>query len=403
MKDKKFLRGVLLGSAATMVIFLLAITILLSTNKLDLSGIFTGDGSYRSIRREVNQKLNTLGMYVDEYFLDDLDREKLTSSIYKGFFAGLGDKYAQYYTEEEYAAMVDSSQGVFCGIGIEYYDNEEAGTMDVLRVIEDGPAQKAGIRQGDKIVKVDGKSVSGKESAEVKASLKGKEGTKVNLTVLRDESTMEFSVKREKIVEKTVNSKMYAGKIGYVQVTEFDKVTVKQFTKAIDKLEEKGAKGIIIDLRNNGGGLLDVAVEMADRILSKGLVVYSEDKYGEKREYYAEDEKSVNIPVAILVNGSTASASEVFSGALEDYGKAVLVGEKTFGKGIVQGVFELSDGSAIKMTTEKYYTPKGRDIHKIGLTPSIEIELSEKKVMLSDKKTKVDNQFQAAWEYLQDN
>lgn len=400
MKDRKFFRGVLFGIASTLCGIILVIMVLLSKKKLDLSGVFVAEGAYGSIQKDVNEKLSVLGYFTDKYFLEEIDKEQLTASIYKGFLDGLGDKYADYYTKEEYALLVEKTEGFFYGIGISYIDNVKEGTMEVVSVEKGGPAAKAGIKAGDKIIKIDGKSITGKDSAQIKASVKGEKGTKVRLTIIRNGKTIEVTAIRDEIKSKTISSNMLANRIGYIQITGFEKTTLEQFTEAVDKMEKKGATGLILDLRNNGGGLLDVSVAMADRLLPKGLVVYAKDKYGEKEEYFAKDDKEVKIPIAILVNGNTASASEVLSGALEDYGKAVLLGEQTFGKGIVQGVFELEDGSAVKMTTEKYYTPKGRDIHGVGLKPAVEVKLSEKAVKLSGSDLMVDNQLNAAYDYL---
>ena len=234
----------------------------------------------------------------------------------------------------------------------------------------------------------------------MQALIKGEKGSKVELTLIRQQGEVKVTVTRDEIVEDTVASQMLDGKIGYIQVTSFEQVTSEQFRDAVDKLEAKGEEGLIIDLRDNGGGLLDTAVDMLDRLLPEGLVVYSMDKGGNKQEYNAKDPDKFDKPLVVLVNGKSASASEVFSGALQDKKAGKLLGTKTFGKGIVQGIFALQDGSAVKMTTSKYYTPNGRNIHGKGLTPDIEVELSEKPEKLPVSGKRVDNQIKAAYDYL---
>jgi carboxyl-terminal processing protease len=233
--------------------------------------------------------------------------------------------------------------------------------------------------------------------------MKGKAGTKVKVTVVREgeEEPVTYTLTRKEIKSQTVAYKMLDNDIGYIQVTSFEEVTKEQFRKAIQVLEKKGEKGLVIDLRDNGGGLLQTAVDMLDRLLPKGVVVYTLDKNGKKKEYTSTDEESFSKPIAVLVNGNSASASEVFSGALQDYGVAKLVGTTTFGKGIVQSVFDLSDGTAIKLTTAKYYTPNGRNIHGTGLEPDIAVERNDQTVTQSESGAVLDNQLQAAVEYLQ--
>lgn len=209
---------------------------------------------------------------------------------------------------------------------------------------------------------------------------------------------IDFTITRKEVEVPTITYKMLSDQIGYIQVESFDVVTKKQFRSAVDDLEKQGMKGLVIDLRDNGGGVLDAATDMLDRLLVEGKLVYTKDKNGEGQEYYCEDQESLDLPMAVLVNGNSASASEIFAGALQDYGAAKLVGTKTFGKGIVQSIFKLGDGTAIKLTTAKYYTPNGRNIHGTGLEPDIEVELDEKVKDWSTAKESEDNQLQKAVE-----
>jgi carboxyl-terminal processing protease len=380
---------------------MLAVLIMSAAGVLNLTGL-TGitAGKYAALEKKIINKVNLLEVYIDEYFLDDIDEEKMADSVYKGVIDGLGDDYAAYYTAEEYQDIQEKTEGIYCGIGAYLSADTQSGAITVVKPMKNSPAEKAGVKAGDIIYAVDGKEVSNMEISQVQALVKGEQGSEVKLTLLRKEKKVEVTVTRDEIVEDTVSSKLLDGKIGYIQVTSFEKVTAKQFRAAIKKLEKKGEEGLIIDLRNNGGGLLDTAVDMLDRMLPEGVVVYSKDKSGKKQEYKAEDPDKFDKPLVILVNGNSASASEVFCGAIQDEKAGVLLGTTTFGKGIVQGVFSLDDGSAVKMTTAKYYTPKGRNIHGKGLTPDVEVELTDEEETLPVSGKKVDNQLKAAYDYL---
>lgn len=391
-----FKRGVIFGCSWCIVIVLSLFCVLFSAGVIDIPAI----QKQSSLEKTVKGKVNVLKEYIDMYFLDKIDDEKMADSVYKGVIDGLGDDYAAYYNKEEFQQIQESTSGVFCGIGAYIATDSGTGLVSIVKPMKDSPAQKAGVKAGDLIYAVDGKEVSGMEISQVQALVKGEKGSKVVLTLVRDNKQLEVEVIRDEIKEETVAWKMLPGKIGYLQVGSFEQVTPEQFAKGIAALEKKGQKAMIIDLRDNGGGLLDSAVKMLDQILPKGMVVYSMDKDGNKQEYFAEDDKVFKKPLVVLVNGNSASASEVFSGAIQDEKAGVLMGDQTYGKGIVQSLFDLGDGTGLKMTTAKYYTPKGRNIHKKGLTPDVKVELKEEPELLSDKKTKVDSQLKAAWDYL---
>jgi carboxyl-terminal processing protease len=401
MEENRFLKGFLAGLLTCPCVIMLAVLIMSAAGVLNLTGL-TGitAGKYAALEKKIINKVNLLEVYIDEYFLDDIDEEKMADSVYKGVIDGLGDDYAAYYTAEEYQDIQEKTEGIYCGIGAYLSADTQSGAITVVKPMKNSPAEKAGVKAGDIIYAVDGKEVSNMEISQVQALVKGEQGSEVKLTLLRKEKKVEVTVTRDEIVEDTVSSKLLDGKIGYIQVTSFEKVTAKQFRAAIKKLEKKGEEGLIIDLRNNGGGLLDTAVDMLDRMLPEGVVVYSKDKSGKKQEYKAEDPDKFDKPLVILVNGNSASASEVFCGAIQDEKAGVLLGTTTFGKGIVQGVFSLDDGSAVKMTTAKYYTPKGRNIHGKGLTPDVEVELTDEEETLPVSGKKVDNQLKAAYDYL---
>ncbi len=401
MKEREFSRGFLcgiLGCLGAVILFILGMEM---TGVIDLRGVVVrGSGNHASLERTIGKKVKLLEAYIDGYFLDEIDEEKMAESVYKGVINGLGDDYAAYYTAEEYQEIQEKTEGIYCGIGTYISTDIKSGVITIVKPMKNSPAEKAGIQAGDILYAVDGKEVTGLEISQVQALIKGEKGSEVELTLIRERKEVKAVVTRDEIVEDTVASQMLDDKIGYVQVTSFEQVTSEQFRDAVADLEAKGQEGMIIDLRDNGGGLLDTAVDMLDRMLPEGLVVYSMDKSGYKQEYNAKDPDKFDKPLVILVNGQSASASEVFSGALQEKNVAKLVGTQTFGKGIVQGIFSLDDGSAVKMTTSKYYTPNGKNIHGTGLTPDVEVELSDKAEKLPISGKKVDNQIKAAYDYL---
>ncbi|MBB2184208.1 S41 family peptidase [Lachnospiraceae bacterium MD1] len=347
---------------------------------------------------EIVKKLAFLEMLVDNYYLEKVDQVNFEDGIYKGFISSLKDPYSTYYTHEEYEALMEGASGVYCGIGATVSQNIDTGIITIVKPFVNGPAYKAGLLPGDIIYKVEGEEVTGNDLSEVVSKMKGKEGTKVNISIVREGETdpIDFTIVRQEIEVPTIEYKMLEDGIGYVVITEFDEITVTQFKAAIDKLEKDGMKGLVVDVRNNPGGLLDSVVKILDRLLPKGLIVYTEDKYGKRDPENAEDDIKLDIPMAVLINGNSASASEIFAGTLQDYKAATIVGTTSFGKGIVQKVIPLSDGTAVKLTISKYYTPKGRNIHKTGITPDVEIELDEemkKEVTIPVEK---DNQLQKA-------
>lgn len=400
-----YIKGVLMGVIVTVTCFVVLATVGLYTGKLDFSSVVkTGSSRLTDKQTEkIKDKVNLLSAYIDKYYLNDIDYEKMANSIYKGILNGLDDKYAAYYTKDEYKDISEKSSGVFCGIGAYMSQNSKTGVLTIIGVVSGGPAEKAGVKKGDILVEVDGENIENKDISYIVSKVKGKEGTSVEIALKRKNTAqlLKKKIERKVIKDNTVSHKMLDNKIGYISVSGFEAVTEKQFVKAVDDLENKGEKGLIIDLRDNGGGLLDTAIGMLDRLLPKELVVYTKDNQGVAQEYYTKDKKEVKVPIVILVNGNSASASEVFSGALKDYGKAKLIGTKTFGKGIVQSSFALKDGTAIKFTTSKYYTPKGNNIHGKGFEPDVKVKYTGKITKLKETGIKVDNQVKAALDYLE--
>ena len=341
---------------------------------------------------KISTKMQELQSYIDRFYLFDYDEENVESGIYKGMMAGLGDVYTNYYTPEEYASFMESSNGSYSGIGAMLSQDYNTGIITVVKVFDGSPAAEAGIQPDDILYKVKGEEVTGQDLSLVVTDLKGEEGTDVEISMMRDTEVLDFTLTRRSIEVPTVEYKMLDENIGYIAISEFDDVTDEQFIAALDDLKTQGMKNLTIDLRNNGGGLVDVTCNILDQLLPEGLIVYTEDKNGERQEEYSDAEHYFDGKMAVLVNGNSASASEIFAGAIKDYGVGTLIGTQTFGKGIVQSLFPLSDGSAIKITVSRYYTPAGNNIHGVGITPNIILE--------RDTESEEDNQLQKAMEVL---
>ncbi len=402
MEKKVYWKGVAAGVLGVITIICLTIIITTVTGVMDWRQILPNYQG-KVLNAQTEAKLREMQAYIDMYYLDDIDQKQMENAMYGGVVEGLGDDYAAYYDREAYSDLMEKTMGNYCGIGAYVSQNVTTGAVTIIEPIEGSPAQKAGLQFGDIVLQVDGVDVTGKDLSEVVGMMKGEPKTKVKLQIARpgEENYRDVIIERAEIQSETVEYRLLDEKIGYIAVSAFEEVTKQQFRKALNELEKQGQQSLIIDLRNNGGGLLDTAVDMLDRMLPEGMVVYIQDKNGKKDEYHSSGEESFQKPVVILVNENSASASEVFAGAMQDYGKAVLVGEKTFGKGIVQSVFELSDGTAVKLTTSKYYTPKGRNIHGTGLMPDIEAELEEDGKQQAGSGIMIDSQMKKGIEYLQ--
>ncbi|MBO4559291.1 MAG: S41 family peptidase, partial [Lachnospiraceae bacterium] len=351
-------------------------------------------------KSDFDKKMDTILQYMDYYYNGDIDMDAMYDAMLHAAVSSLGDPYSVYYSPKEYSALLESSSGVYSGIGATISQDMTTKAMTIVTPFTNSPAYNAGLCSGDQIVAVDGESVIGEDLSDVVTKIKGLEGTTVNITVLRDGQEITFTVKRARIEVEFVSYKMLDDKIGYILVSEFEETTADQFSAAIADLQKKGMKGLVVDIRNNPGGLYNIVCDMLDRILPKGsLLVYTEDKYGRKAYEYAETTDTVDIPIAVIVNGNSASASEIFSGALQDYGKAVIVGTQSFGKGIVQSVIPIMyDGSGVKLTSSRYFTPNGVCIHGTGITPDVVVELEEGLEKINIELRDHDNQIDAAVE-----
>lgn len=348
---------------------------------------------------EVIQKINLLKSAIEYYYVEDLDEDALADGLYSGLMDSLGDPYAEYYTPEQWIALQNSTEGIYYGIGAYMKKDTVTGYPQITGVIRDTPAEEAGILIDDYIYEVDGTDVFDMNLSDVTAMIKGPEGTTVSLTIIRASTGEELAMtlERRKVETPTVEYEMLEGNIGYISISEFDTVTVDQFAEALAMVKGNGAEGLILDLRGNPGGNLSAVVEIGRMLLPKGLIVYTENKYGERNEYSCDGERCIDMPMMVLVNGGSASASEILAGAIKDYGVGTLLGTTTYGKGIVQRLIALDDGSAIKLTVSHYYTPLGNDIHKVGIVPDIELEFDAD----AYAEDQTDNQLDRAVELLQ--
>ncbi len=353
----------------------------------------------------LDKKAEYIMQLIDSYFLYEVEDGSYETEIYRALMNACGDPYSCYYTPEEYDELMESTTGTYCGIGCLVSQDVRTMLISIVRPFSGSPAANAGIKAGDVVYKVDGEIVTGQDINLVVSKMKGPENTEVTVTVYR-ESTGEYidcTMKRAFIEVETVTwekLKEDNHKIGLITVTQFEEVTLNQFETALKELDKWGMEGLVIDLRDNPGGLLDTVSEMLDVMLPKGLTVYMQDKYG-NREEYKSDADCYDIPLTVLINGNSASASEIFAGAIQDYEAGTIVGTQSFGKGIVQSVIPLSDGSAVKMTIADYYTPLGRNIHGVGIAPDVEVELPDGEYATSVEREK-DTQLRKALDILID-
>ena len=400
-KNYRFFKGFLSGWAFMLLIGAAALAM---RTKIQGSASENTDGEAAVTQEHVN-KLAELEMMIDAYNLEEADKKKMTDYMYKGLIAGLEDPYAAYYTEEELNSVQQSLEGSSKGIGVLMTQNYETNEIKVLRCYEGAPAENSGLMPDDILLKVNGQDTAEMSLNEVVAIIQQGEEDMISLTVAREgeKEPLTFSMEREKVEVPTVNAQMMEDEIGYIQITEFDSVTVSQFSDALKKLEEEGMEKLIVDVRNNPGGMLTSVCEILDQMLPEGLMVYTEDKEGNRSEYSSDEEHQFTKPLAVLVNENSASASEIFAGAIQDYDLGTIVGTTTYGKGIVQTTYSLEDGSALKLTTAKYYTPGGNDIHEKGITPDVAVESDESVQTPGAAEKESDIQLEKAIEILNEN
>lgn len=391
MKDKKsFLQGALCGALAILLIAGL-VSCGLRAGSL---GVSSGNRS-----QDTDKKMSVLKGLIDENYLGEVDTEKLEEGIYKGFISGLSDPYSVYYDEEETRMLLETTEGEYDGIGAVLSQDIKTGIVTLVQIYDGSPAMEAGLKDNDILYKVEDLEVTGKDLTEVVSHIKGKKGTQVHLTVYRGDDREEITVTavRNTIEAQTIKYEMLEDQIGYVSVTEFDLVTYNQYEQALEDLKSKGMKGLVVDLRNNPGGNLSTVCEMLDLMLPEGLIVYTEDKNGNRQETKSDAERQFELPLTVLMNGNSASASEIYAGAIQDYGVGTIVGTQSYGKGVVQQIFDLKDGTCVKLTIAEYFTPEGRNINGKGITPDVEVEYEE-----NEEDPEADNQLDRAVEVLKE-
>ena len=383
MKAKKnFLQGALFG----------ALIMLCGTGVVSCGIRLSEDASSE-------EKLSVLKGLIDENYIGDVDEEALEEGIYKGYIQGLEDPYSVYYNEEETKDLYETTEGEYSGIGAVLSQDLESGVITLVQIYEDSPAAKAGLKDNDILTKVGDIEVTDMDLSEVVTYIKGEKGTDVDLTVLRGEDAEEITVTatRDTVEAQTVKYEMLEGQTGYLSVSEFDSVTYAQYEEALNELTAQGMTGLIVDLRNNPGGNLNTVCEMLDLVLPKGTIVYTEDKDGKRETATSDDEHQINVPMVVLVNGNSASASEIYAGAIQDYGIGKIVGAQTYGKGVVQQIFDLGDGTSVKLTIAEYFTPNGRSIDGEGITPDVEVEYEA-----DENNPEADNQLEKALEVMKE-
>lgn len=388
-----------------LVILVAFITFLLTT--IGMYQYFTKSGFGKSLitssntNNEIADTLNKYRKIIDKYYLGDIDEEKLKEGAIKGYIEGLDDKYTEYISKDDMQEYIADTTGNFVGIGIYMVQDTNTNRILVLSPIKGGPAEKAGIQPGDYILEVDGVEYKGDQMSVAAAKIKGEANTKVKIKVLRNNETKEYELTRENIKLNPVEGKVLENNIGYIEFSSFDEGTADEFKTKYEELQKQGIKSLVIDLRNNGGGIVSEALKIADYILNKDdVILYEVDKNNKETVEKSENNPIINMPIVVLTNGNTASSSEILAGALKDHGKAKIVGEKTYGKGVIQQLLTMPDGSGLKITSEEYLTPNKTKLNKVGIEPDEKVSLPDtvKNVLNVDQKD--DTQLQKAIELL---
>ena len=398
-------RGMKTYKVIMLVLLVAFITFILTT--IGMYKYFTGTGFGKSLvsssnaNNEIANELNKYRKIIDKYYLGDVDEEKLKEGAIKGYIEGLGDKYSEYISKENMEDYMADTTGNFVGIGIYMVQDNKSNKIMVLSPIKGGPAEKAGIQPGDYIISVDDVDYAGDQMSVAANKIKGEAGTTVKIKILRDSETKEYELKREKITVNPVEGKVLDNNIGYLEFSSFDDGTAEELKNKYEELQKQGITSLIIDLRNNGGGIVKEALEIADYILNKDdVILYEVDKNDKETVEKSTNDPIINMPIVVLTNGNTASSSEILAGALKDHGKATIIGEKTYGKGVIQQLLTLPDGSGLKITSEEYLTPNKTKINGIGIEPDEQISLPDTVKNVLNVEEKDDTQLQKAIETL---
>lgn len=393
MNNNEFKKGIAVGVAVTLVVT--------GTGFAGYQKIMFPKGSALSDTKTV-QKLNYLESLINEEYLEEKEEDSLREGLYAGIMSGLNDPYSTYYTAEQYKELNTSNEGSYVGIGA-VLQNDKDGGAKIVQLYEGGSGEQAGLKKGDVLKAIDGEDVTEKETSDIASMIRESDKDSVTLTIQRNEETKEIKVEIRDVEIQTVSHEMLDDETGYIRISEFSEVTSNQYKKAFEDLQDKGMKKLVVDLRDNPGGLLTAVCDVLRQILPEGLIVYTEDKNGKKEEEKCDGKSELAMPLAVLVNGGSVSASEIFAGAVKDYGIGTIVGTTTYGKGVVQTIQPLSDGSAVKITIAKYFTPKGNDINKKGIAPDVEAEVSEDSTDWTELTHEEDTQLQAALKEIRQN
>ena len=395
MKEKDYSKSIFIKS--------IILTILLTTVIVSMvTIIIMNNNEQTSLLNRIDGKLSSIEQIVDKDYLGEIDENKIFDETIKGYVEGLNDEYSQYFTKEELDKYkTDNIEGQFVGIGVYIIQDTEKNAIRVLAPIKGSPAEKAGILAGDYIVKVDDQAYTGEQITEATNKMKGKEGTKVKIQIIRDEKNLDFEVERANVRVNPVEADIYEENIGYLKISSFDQGSGSEVTKKVEELKEKNIKSLMIDLRNNGGGIVDEAIEIADLFTNKdSTLLITKDKHGNENISKAKKDKVIEVPIIVLTNENTASASEILAGALKDNNVAKIVGTTTFGKGVIQELLTMKDGTGLKLTTNEYYTPNRNKINKVGIEPDEKIELPEEYKNILSIPKEVDTQLNKAIELL---
>ena len=393
IKVYKILMLVVLSVFITVMITSISLYTYFTKNPISISA--------KSNNKDISNKLDKYREIIDKYYLGEVDESKLEEGAIKGYIEGLDDPYTEYISKEDMESYLDDTMGNFVGIGIYMIKNTKYDKIQVLSTIKGSPAEEAGIQSGDLIISVDGIEYKADDMTAVSNKIKGEEGTKVTVELLRGSENVKYELTRSKVKVNQVEGKVISDDIGYIKFTSFDETTAEDFKKQYQELAKKNIKSLIIDLRNNGGGIVDKALEIADYIADKdSVLLYEVDKNNKETVRKAKTDPIINMPIIILTNENTASASEILAGALKDLGKAKTVGTTTYGKGVIQQILKLNDGSGLKITIEEYQTPNKNKINKVGIEPDEKVELPDSVESIFTIKESEDTQLQKAIDML---
>lgn len=390
MKHKEYAAGVLTG----VLVVTLAVDGVKFVQQRQYNGVLS-DSSHV-------QKIEYLEKMIDQEYLGEVDNAEMAEGIYAGLVYGLGDVYSRYYTADEYAQETASTDGAYAGIGVSIQKNKNGG-VQIAECYEGGPGAEAGLQTGDVITAINDTDVTDMELSDVVSLIRENKDNTIVLTVFREneEKSREISVDVTDVELPSVFGEMLDKKTGYIQITQFTGVTLQQYKDMFAELKDKGMERLVIDLRDNPGGLLTSVCDILREILPEGLIVYTEDKYGNREEETCDGKHQLDMPLAVLVNENSASASEIFAGAVQDHEVGTIVGTTTYGKGVVQELRQLSDGSAVKLTVSNYYTPNGNSINKVGIKPDVEVKLAAELLNKDEITHEEDNQLQKALDVIE--